>query len=59
MRPRRLGLPYSLWTLARWADDMAEQPGIRVAAETVRAYLKDAEMVLSRPPHKSSSPEPA
>jgi len=38
---------------------MAEQPGIRVAAETVRAYLKEAEMVLSRPQHTISSPDPA
>lgn len=58
MRPRSLGLPYSMWTLAGLADYMAEQTGIRVEAETVRAYLKEAEIVLSRPQHKISSPDP-
>jgi transposase len=58
VRPRSLGLPYSLWTLARLADYMAEQTGIRVEAETVRIYLKEAEIVLSRPQHKISSPDP-
>jgi len=59
LRPRSLGLPYSLWTLARLADYMAAQTGLRVDAETVRAYLKEAEIVLSRPQHKISSPDPA
>jgi len=57
-RPRSLGLPFSLWTLARLADYMAEQTGIRVSTETVRRYLKEAEIVLSRPQHKISSPDP-
>jgi len=57
-RPRSLGLPFSLWTLARLADYMAEQTGIRVSGETVRRYLKEAEIVLSRPQHKISSPDP-
>src|SRR5438105_505984 len=35
-RPRSLGLPYSLWTLQRLADFLAEKTGIRVEAETVR-----------------------
>lgn len=58
LRPRSLGLPYSLWTLARLADSMAEQTGIRVAAETVRVHLKAADIVLSRPQHQISSPDP-
>lgn len=58
LRPRSLGLPFSLWTLARLADYMAEQRGIRVEAETVRVHLKAAEIVLSRPQHKISSPDP-
>lgn len=58
LRPRSLGLPYSLWTLARLADYMAEQSGIRVKAETVRRYLHEADIVLSRPQHKISSPDP-
>jgi transposase len=58
-RPRSLGQPYSLWTLQRLADYMAEQTGIRVEAETVRVYLKAADIVLSRPQHKITSPDPA
>jgi len=57
-RPRSLGQPYSLWTLQRLADYMAQETGIRVEAETVRLHLKAAEIVLSRPQHKVSSPDP-
>lgn len=57
-RPRSQGLPFSMWTLARLADYMAEQTGIRVSRETVRRYLKEGEIVLSRPQHKISSPDP-
>lgn len=57
-RPRSLGLPFSLWTLQRLADYMAEQTGIRVSAETVRRTLNDADIVLSRPQHTISSPDP-
>ena len=57
-RPRSLDLPYSLWTLERLADYMAEQTGIRVTAETVRIHLKAAEIVMSRPQHTISSPDP-
>src|SRR5215470_13093158 len=44
-RPRSLGQPYSLWTLQRLADYMAEQTGIRASDETVRKLLKDGEIV--------------
>ena len=57
-RPRSLGLPYSLWTLRRLADYMAEQTGIRVEYETVRVHLKATGIVLSRPQHTISSPDP-
>lgn len=57
-RPRSLGLPYSLWTLERLADYLAEQTGIRVSPDTVRRRLKDEDIVLSRPQHKISSPDP-
>jgi transposase len=57
-RPRGLGLDFSLWTLQRLADYMAEQTGVRVSAETVRRTLKDADIVLSRPQHTISSPDP-
>jgi len=58
LRPRSLGLPFSLWTLARLADYLAEQTGIRVEGETVRVHLKEANLVLSQPQHKISSPDP-
>ena len=58
LRPRSLGQPYSLWTLQRLADYMAEQTGIRVEDETVRVHLKAAEIVLSRPHHTIHSPDP-
>ncbi len=58
LRPRSLGQPYSMWTLQRLADYMAEQTGIRVGYETVRQVLKRGEIVLSRPEHTISSPDP-
>src|SRR5918912_2834053 len=57
-RPRSLGQPYSLWTLQRLADYLAEQTGIRVSDETVRRALAAGEIVLSRPQHTISSPDP-
>ena len=54
LRPRSLGLPYALWTLARLADYMAEHTGMRVEAETVRRHLHAADIVLSRPNLKSA-----
>jgi len=57
-RPRSLEQPYSMWTLQRLADYMAEQTGIRASDETVRRVLQKGEIVLSRPQHKISSPDP-
>jgi transposase len=57
-RPRSLGLPFSLWTLQRLVDYLAEHTGIRVSDETVRRTLKQADIVLSRPQHKISRPDP-
>lgn len=57
-RPRSCDLPFSTWTLQRLADYLAEQTGIRVEAETVRLHLAKHEIVLSRPQHKISSPDP-
>jgi transposase len=57
-RPRSLGLPFSLWTLRRLAEYMAEQTGIRVEYETVRINLKAQGIVLSRPQHTITSPDP-
>jgi transposase len=59
VRPRRLGLPYALWPLARVADYRAEHPGLRVEAETGRLYRQAAERGLRRPPHPLSRPAPA
>jgi len=57
-RPRSMGLPFSLWTLQRLVDYLAENTGLRVSDETVRRVLKRAGMVLSRPQHQISSPDP-
>jgi transposase len=57
-RPRSLGQPYSLWTLQRLADHLAELTGIRVSYETVRTLLKAGGVVLSRPQHAVTSPDP-
>ena len=57
-RPRSLGLPFSLWTLQRLVDYLAEKTGIRVALETLRQTLKKEGIVLSRPQHTISSPDP-
>lgn len=57
-RPRALGQPYSMWTYQRLADYMAEQTGLRVSYETVRRVLVAQGIVLSRPHHKVSSPDP-
>ena len=57
-RPRSLELAFSLWTCQRLADYLAEETGIRVTDETVRRHLAQAGIVLSRPQHKISSPDP-
>jgi transposase len=55
--PRSLGLPFSLWTLQRLVDYLAEHTSIRVSDETVRRALKRMGIVLSRPQHQISSPD--
>lgn len=57
-RPRGFGRPFSVWTLQRLADYLAERTGIRVSDETVRRALKHAGMVLSRPQPQSRGPAP-
>jgi transposase len=47
-----------MWTLARLADFMAEETGLRVSTETVRRILKSGGIVLVRPQHTISSPDP-
>lgn len=57
-RPRSLDLPFSLWTNQCLADVLAEETGLRVSDETVRRALAQAEIVLSRPQHPITSPDP-
>jgi transposase len=57
-RPRAVEQPYSLWTLQRLADFLGEESGIRVSKVTVAQILADHGIVLSRPQHKVSSPDP-
>ena len=57
-RPRSLGQPYSLWTLQRLADHLAELTGLRLSYETVRVALKAGGVALSRPQHTVTSPDP-
>jgi hypothetical protein len=47
-----------LWTLQRLVDFMAEETGLRFSTETVRLILKANDIVISRPQHKVSSPDP-
>jgi transposase len=58
LRPRSLDLSYSMWTLQRLADFMAEKTGIRVSDETIRRELAKVGIVFSRPQHTISSPDP-
>jgi transposase len=57
-RPRSLELEYSMWTLQRLADFMAEDTSIRVSTETIRRALAKEDIVFSRPQHTISSPDP-
>jgi transposase len=57
-RPRSLDEPYSLWTLQRLADYMTKETGIQVTNVTVRELLLAQGIVLSRPQHTVSSPDP-
>lgn len=57
-RPRSLNLPFSLWTLQRLIEYMAERSGTRISVESMRRGLQQEGIVLSRPQHKISSPDP-
>ena len=57
-RPRSLDRPYSLWTLQRLADFMADETGLRFSGVTVSRILAKHGIVMSRPQHKVSSPDP-
>jgi len=57
-RPRSLELEFSMWTLQRLAEFMAEDTGTRVSTETIRRALAKEDIVFSRPQHTISSPDP-
>lgn len=57
-RPRSLGLEYSMWTLQRLSDYLAEETGVRISSETVRRELAKEDIVFSRPQHTITSPDP-
>ena len=57
-RPRSLEQPYSLWTLRRLADYMAEETSVRFSHVTVQRILAKHDIVMSRPQHTVSSPDP-
>jgi transposase len=57
-RPRSLELEFSMWTLQRLVDFMAEETGTRVSTETIRRALAKEDIVFSRPQHTISSPDP-
>lgn len=57
-RPRSLELEYSMWTLQRLVDFMAEDTGTRVSTETIRRALAKEDIVFSRLQHTISSPDP-
>lgn len=57
-RPRSLELEFSMWTLQRLVDFMAEDTGTRVSTETIRRALAKEDIVFSRPQHTISSPDP-
>ena len=57
-RPRSLDQPYSMWTLQRLVEFMAEETGIRVSEPTLSRIFAEHEVVMSRPQHKVSSPDP-
>lgn len=57
-RPRALGLEFSSWTLERLSEYMTQKTGIHVSYETIRRHLLDNGIVLRRPQHKITSPDP-
>jgi transposase len=57
-RPRSLELEFSMWTLQRLADFMAEDTGTHVSTETIRRALAKEDIGFSRPQHTISSPDP-
>jgi len=58
LRPRALEQPYSLWTLQRLADFLADELGLRFSIVTVARLLQTHGIVLSRPQHQVTSPDP-
>jgi transposase len=49
--PRRLGLPFDVWTSARLSAYLAGTTGVRIAPGWLRALLARREFVCGRPKH--------
>jgi transposase len=49
--PRRLGLPFDVWTSARLSACLAETTGVRIAPGWLRALLGRWDYVCGRPKH--------
>jgi transposase len=56
--PRALGLPFSVWTCANLARDLAQKGHALVAEETIRRHLHDLGYRLLRPVLRINSPDP-
>ena len=49
--PRRLGLPFDVWTSARLSAYLADTTGVRIAPGWLRALLGQWDYVCGRPKH--------
>jgi len=49
--PRRLGLPFDVWTSGRLSAYLAQQTGVRIAPGWLRVLLKQQHFVCGRPNH--------
>lgn len=58
LRPRSLGLDFSIWTLDHLLAYLEADTGERVSRYTLWRRLRDAGIVFSRPQHTISSPDP-
>jgi transposase len=47
--PRKLGMPFSNWTTANLATELAKRTGIELTARQVETYLKANDWALRRP----------
>jgi transposase len=50
-KPREVGMPFSNWTTANLADELAQRTGIEISPRQVENYLKCHDWRLRRPVH--------